>query len=105
LEPGLTPLLAVTRVDVANYVNALFEVYILLIFVYILLNLMFSLGLRPPYARWTDVVLNFLRDVCEPYLGIFRRFIPSVGMFDFSPMIAIILLYVADRLVVNAISG
>ena len=35
--------LAVTRVDVANYVNALFEVYILLIFVYILLNLMFSL--------------------------------------------------------------
>jgi uncharacterized protein YggT (Ycf19 family) len=105
LEPGLTPLLAVTRVDVANYVNALFEVYILLIFVYILLNLMFSLGLRPPYARWTDVVLNFLRDVCEPYLGIFRRFIPSVGMFDFSPMIAIIVLYVADRLVVNAISG
>jgi YggT family protein len=105
LEAGLTPLLAVTRVDVANYVNALFEVYILLIFVYILLNLMFSLGLRPPYARWTDVVLNFLRDVCEPYLGIFRRFIPSVGMFDFSPMIAIIVLYVADRLVVNAISG
>lgn len=101
----MTPLLAVTRVDVANYVNALFEVYILLIFVYILLNLMFSLGLRPPYARWTDVVLNFLRDVCEPYLGIFRRFIPSVGMFDFSPMIAIIVLYVADRLVVNAISG
>jgi YggT family protein len=105
LEPGLTPLVAVTRVDIANYVNALFEVYILLIFVYILLNLMFSLGLRLPYARWSDVILKFLRDVCEPYLGIFRRFVPSVGMFDFSPMIAIILLYIADRLVVNAISG
>lgn len=101
----MTALLAVTRVDVANYVNALFEVYILLIFVYILLNLMFSLGLRLPYARWSDVVLGFLRDVCEPYLRIFRRFIPSVGMFDFSPMIAIILLYVADRLVVRAIQG
>ena len=97
--------LAVTRVDVANYVNAVFFVYIILIFVYILLNLMFSLGLRLPYARWSDVVLGFLRDVCEPYLRIFRRFIPSVGMFDFSPMIAIILLYVADRIVVNAISG
>jgi YggT family protein len=97
--------LAVTRVDVANYVNALFEVYILLIFVYILLNLMFSLGLRLPYARWSDVVLTFLKDVCDPYLKIFRRFIPSVGMFDFSPMIAIIVLYVVDRLVVNAISG
>jgi YggT family protein len=97
--------LAITRVDVANYVNALFEVYIILIFVYILLNLMFSLGLRMPYARWTDVLLTFLRDVCEPYLRIFRRFIPTIGMFDFSPMIAIILLYVADRIVVNAISG
>jgi YggT family protein len=97
--------LALTRVDVANYVNALFEVYIILIFVYILLNLMFSLGLRMPYARWSDVLLNFLRDVCEPYLKIFRRFIPTIGMFDLSPMIAIILLYVADRVIVNAISG
>ena len=97
--------LAVTRVDVANYVNAVFFVYIILIFVYILLNLMFSLGLRLPYARWSDVVLTFLRDVCEPYLRIFRRFIPTVGMFDFSPMIAIIVLYVVDRVVVNAISG
>ena len=97
--------LAVTRVDVAGYVNAVFLVYIILIFVYILLNLMFSLGLRLPYARWSDVVLTFLRDVCEPYLRIFRRFIPTVGMFDFSPMIAIIVLYVVDRVVVNAISG
>ena len=43
---------AVTRGDIANYVQALFIVYILLIFVYILLNMMFSLGLRPPYSRW-----------------------------------------------------
>ena len=97
--------LAVTRVDVAGYVNAVFLVYIILIFVYILLNLMFSLGLRLPYARWSDILLTFLRDVCEPYLRIFRRFIPTVGMFDFSPMVAIIVLYVVRTVVVNAISG
>jgi uncharacterized protein YggT (Ycf19 family) len=97
--------LAITRVDVANYVNALFEVYILLIFVYILLNLMFSLGLRLPYARWSEMILNFLRDVCEPYLRIFRKLIPPIGMFDFTPMIAILVLYIADRVVVNAIAG
>ena len=96
---------AVTRGDIANYVQALFLVYILLIFVYILLNMMFSLGLRPPYSRWTDAVMNFLRDVCEPYLRIFRRFIPSIGMFDFTPMIGIIVLYIVQRLVVNAIAG
>jgi YggT family protein len=98
-------LAAITRGDIANYVKALFLVYILLIFVYILLNMMFSLGLRPPYSRFTDAVMNFLRDVCEPYLRIFRRFIPPIGMFDLTPMIAIILLYVVQALVVGAIRG
>ena len=98
-------LAALTRGDIANYVQALFLVYILLIFVYILLNMMFSLGLRPPYSRFVDAIMNFLRDVCEPYLRIFRRFIPPIGMFDLTPMIAIILLYVVETIVVNAIRG
>ena len=98
-------LAAITRGDIANYVQALLLVYILLIFVYILLNMMFSLGLRPPYSRWSDAVMNFLRDVCEPYLRIFRRFIPPIGMFDLTPMIAIILLYIVQTIVVNAIRG
>jgi YggT family protein len=101
----MSALAAITRGDIANYVEALFFVYILLILVYILLNMMFSLGLRPPYSRWVDAIMNFLRDVCEPYLRIFRRFIPPIGMFDLTPMIAIILLYVVETLVVNAIRG
>jgi YggT family protein len=98
-------ILAVTRVDIANYVDALFLVYILLILVYILANLLFSFGLRPPYSRYTDAILNFLRDVTEPYLGLFRRFIPPIGMFDLSPMIALILLYFVRTIVYNAIHG
>jgi len=96
---------ALTRVDVANYVDALFTVYIILIFVYILLNLLLGFGLRLPYSRWSDAVLGFLRDVCDPYLRIFRRFIPPIGMFDLSPMIAIIVLYFVRTLVVGAIAG
>ena len=93
------------RHAIASYVNALFEVYILLIFVYILVNLMFSLGVRPPYARWSDILLTFLRDVCEPYLRLFRRFIPAVGMFDFSPIVAIFVLWILDRVIVPLIDG
>ncbi|HEX4670693.1 MAG TPA: YggT family protein [Solirubrobacteraceae bacterium] len=96
---------ALTRVDIANYVSALFTVYIVLIFLYILMNLLFSFGVRLPYARWSDAVLSFLRDVCEPYLRLFRRFIPALGMFDFSPIIAIFVLYIVRTIVVNAISG
>jgi YggT family protein len=93
------------RGQIGNYVQALFLVYILLIFIYILLNMAFSFGLRLPYSRWTDMVMNFLRDVCEPYLKIFRRFIPTVGMFDFSPIVAIIVLYILQALVVGAIGS
>jgi uncharacterized protein YggT (Ycf19 family) len=98
-------LLAVTRVDVANYVSALFTVYIVMIFVYILLNLLLSVGMRVPYSRWSDAVMNFLRDVCEPYLRLFRRLIPAFGGFDFTPMIALIVLYFVRTIVVNAIGG
>jgi uncharacterized protein YggT (Ycf19 family) len=96
---------ATTRSNVANYVSALFEVYIILIFLYILLNLLFSFGMRLPYSRWSDMLLNFLRDCSDPYLRVFRKFIPPVGAFDFSPMIAIIVLYIVQRLVVSAIRG
>ena len=96
---------ASTRDNIANYVAALFEVYIVLIFAYILLNLLFSFGMRLPYSRWSDMLMNFLRDVSEPYLRLFRKFIPPIGAFDFSPMIAIILLYIVQSLIVNAIRG
>ena len=97
--------LAITRGDIANYVQALFEVYIVLIFAYILLNLLFSFGLRTPYSRWSDALLGFLRDVSEPYLRLFRRFIPPLGAIDLSPMIAIIVLYIVQGLITSAIRG
>jgi YggT family protein len=97
--------LAVTRDDVANYVNAVFLVYSLIIIAYIVLSLVLSLGARPPYSRAFDAVVSFLRDVSEPYLRIFRRFIPSFGGFDFSPILALIVLGLVNRIVVNLIAG
>ena len=96
-------LAASARNDIANYVDALIYVYVLLIFVYIITNMLFSFGLRPPYARWSDAVLSFLRDVSEPYLRIFRKFIPPIGMLDLSPIVAIIVLYVVGDIVVSLI--
>ncbi len=97
--------LALTRIDIANYLSALFEVYILLILLYILLNLMFSFGVRIPYSRWSDAILGFLRDVCEPYLRLFRRLIPPIGQIDITPMIAILVLVILSRVITSAISG
>jgi YggT family protein len=96
---------AVTRSDIANYVGWVFQVYIIIIFVYIALNWLFAAGVHPPYSRWSDALLTFLRDTAEPYLRIFRRLIPSIGMFDFSPIIAILVLYFLRVIITNAISG
>jgi uncharacterized protein YggT (Ycf19 family) len=98
-------LAAITRDDVAGYVDAIFLVYSLLIIVYVLLSMIFSLGARIPYSRFTDAILTFLRDVSEPYLQIFRRFIPLIGPLDLSPIVALIVLNFVRVIVVNAIAG
>jgi YggT family protein len=97
--------LATARGDIADFVSAVVLVYTILIFVYILSNLLFAFGGRVPYARWSDALLTFLRDVCEPYLRLFRRFIPQFGPFDFSPIVAVIVLQIVGGIVVGAIRG
>jgi len=101
----MTAVLATTRDDIATYVQAVFLVYTLLIIAYILSSLFFAFGGRMPYSRWSSAVLGFLRDVCEPYLSLFRRFIPPIGPLDLSPLIAILLLQFVGRLVSSLIAG
>ena len=93
------------RLAVADFLQALILVYVLLIIAYILLNLAFSFGFRPAYSRAFDAVVQFLRDTVEPYLSIFRRFIPPLGPLDLSPIVAILVLQIVGRLVVSAIRG
>ncbi len=92
-----------TRTDVAEFLSTVIYVYTLVIIVYIITNLLFAAGLRPPYSRAVNAVLGFLRDVCEPFLRIFRRILPSFGGFDLSPIIAIIVLGIINRVVVEGI--
>jgi YggT family protein len=96
---------ATAREQIAEFLGALITVYWILIFAYILSTLIFSFGGRIPYSRWSSAILGFLRDVCEPYLGIFRRFIPPIGPIDVSPIVAILVLVVGGGLIVNLIHG
>ena len=74
-------------------------VYVLLIFAYIIASWV-PAGSSPTLER----VRQFLYDVCEPYLRLFRRFIPPLGPLDLSPIVAVIALYVLERLV-NSLIG
>ncbi|HEX2104050.1 MAG TPA: YggT family protein [Solirubrobacteraceae bacterium] len=97
--------LADVRDQIAGYVGAIFLVYTLLIIAYILSSMFFAFGGRVPYSRWSSAVLGFLRDVCEPYLGLFRRFIPPLGPIDLSPIVAIFVLNIVARIITGIIAG
>ena len=86
--------LADTAGSVQNFVDVFFLVYILLVFAYII-----STWIRVPYSPWLNTIQRFLYDVCDPYLRIFRRFVPPLGPLDLSPMVGVIVLIVARTLV------
>jgi YggT family protein len=96
---------ALTRFDVADYVGALFLVYIILI----LINVLISWVPRMPYNRALRATLDFVKETTDPYLNLFRRFLPPLGggglALDLSPMIGVILLFVLRALVVGLIEG
>jgi len=96
-------MLATARVELANYLSALIYVYTLLILLHIVVQWLFAFGLRPPYSRASSAALGFLRDICEPFLRIFRRLIPSFGAIDLSPIVAILVLGIVNRVVVEGI--
>lgn len=100
LAASLLPL-ASARTQIADYLSTLIYVYTLLIILYIVIQLLFSVGVRPPYSRTVDAIVGFLREICEPFLRIFRRVLPSFGGFDFSPILAIITLEIVNSLIVN----
>ncbi|MFJ7738477.1 YggT family protein [Lysinibacillus sp. NPDC097287] len=71
-------------VEIMNLIAIAFYVYSLMLIAYILMSWV-------PAAQ-NSAVGRMLEKVCEPYLGIFRKFIPPIGMIDISPIVAIFLL-------------
>jgi len=79
-----------------TFVNVFVTVYALVIFLYIITS-----WLRLPYSPWLNRIQRFLYDVSEPYLRLFRRFLPSFGPLDLSPMIAIIVLVIVGQVAIR----
>src|SRR3954447_17586266 len=99
----MTTYLAITNGDVADYIDTLAIVYLVLIFIRILT----SWVPRMPYNRYLSAFLQFVSDVTDPYLNLFRRFIPMVrlgpGALDLSPIVATIVLIVVSSLIAGVI--
>ncbi|MGZ4359503.1 MAG: YggT family protein [Gaiellaceae bacterium] len=84
---------AVTTAE--NFVTIFVSVYAIIIVIYIISSLV-----RLPYSPTLNRVQRFLYDVCEPYIRLFRRVLPPLGPLDLSPMVAIVVLFLVDRVVI-----
>ena len=92
------------RENVGDFLAALILVYTLCIVGWVVLSLIFSLGVRVPYNRVVNAIMDFLRDVSEPFLRLFRRLPLRVGPLDLTPMVAIIVLQIGGGLIVGLIA-
>ena len=101
----MTTWLAITRSDVADYLNTLLLVYLILIFIRILMSWI----PRMPYNRYLAAYLKFVSDVTDPYLNLFRRILPPVRMggagLDLSPIVATFVLIIVGEIVVSLVQG
>jgi YggT family protein len=97
--------LAITRVDLAEYVSVIVWIYTVLILVRILLTWVPTL----PESPALRTVVGFVEDVTEPYLQLWRKIIPPLragpGLIDVSVIIALFALWLGGTLVVNLIAG
>jgi YggT family protein len=87
----------------AGFLRALITVYTVCIIAWVVLQLIFSLGVRVPYNRFVSAVMDFLRDVSNPFLNLFRRLPLQIGPLDLTPMVAIIVLQIGGGIIVGLI--
>jgi YggT family protein len=95
---------AVNR-HVYDFVDALFTVYLVMIFVRVLLTWV----PRMPYNRYLRATVGFIEECVDPYLNAFRAVLRPIGVstlaLDLSPIVATIVLVVVRDLVLNALLG
>ena len=82
--------------QLATLLNSLLSFYSALILIYVLMS-----WFRP--TGFLFEIFRVLGSVVEPYISLFRRFMPATGMVDFSPLVAILVLQYLIRPLVFAL--
>lgn len=91
------------REQIADFLGTLIWVYTIIVFAWVITSFVFAMGVRVPYSRALNAVLDFLRDTVEPYLRIFRPLPLRVGPLDLTPIVAILALQIVGGIIVGLI--
>ncbi len=80
-------------IKILQAISLFFYVYMIMICVRCLLTWI-------PNLDWNSKILNPLRASVDLYLDLFKKFIPPVGPFDLSPVVAMIVLILIEKPVI-----
>ncbi len=84
--------------SLAYLIYAIADAYTMVIFVYVLMSWL------PTGSGLIGDIYRVLGRVCDPFLDLFRRFIPPIGgMVDISPIVALLVLQFGVRLIVGVL--
>jgi uncharacterized protein YggT (Ycf19 family) len=78
---------------VISFAQVFIYVYSILILAYIITS-----WVRLPYSLWLNRIQRFLYDVCDPYLRLWRRVLPTFGPLDLSPVVGVAFLYILSNI-------
>ena len=99
----------IDRLDVAEYVDAVFTIYLIMILIWIVISWVISFRGSLPYNTVLRAVTDFVEQCVAPYLALFRRIMPPIGggrmVLDLSPIVGIIVLMIARAIIVGLIEG
>ncbi len=73
-------------------ISQILNFYAWLIIIYVLMSWF-------PVSGFFEEIYRVLASIVEPYLSIFRRIVPTMGMIDFSPWVAILVIWGLQYLV------
>ena len=83
-------------ISIVNGINAVFSLFYLIILIRCALSFIPGIDYKQqPYLT--------IRQVTDPYLNLFKKFIPPIGMVDISPIVAIIALGIIQNIVIRLI--
>ncbi len=82
--------------NVESFVRVFIYVYSLLVLAFIIVS-----WVRLPYSPWLNRIQRFLYDVCDPYLRLWRRVLPTFGPLDLSPVVGVAFLYILLAVLIN----
>lgn len=89
---------------VIGLVYFLMDFYVALIFIRVIVSWLISFEVLPAYHPTVSRILDILYQATEPAMERIRRVVPLFAGFDFSPIVLVALIWIAQGILINYIA-